>query len=103
MCSRTRISYELSLSSVACSDAHFGLGGGTHMWQVIDDGIGYDTKREMGEILDEEPSMDEFYEEWAAGVMPVWRVRVLMTKSVGEAWDRVTARLDAEAVLKKKG
>lgn len=73
------------------------------MWQVIDDGIGYDTKREMAEILDERLSDDAFYEMWTAGVLPVWRVRVLLTEFLGEAWDRVTARLDAEAMFKKKG
>ena len=64
-------------------DNHFGLPGGTHLWQVVDDGIGIMLKKEMGEVLDEMLCDDEFLEEWASGVMPAWRVRVLTTQLTG--------------------
>lgn len=70
---------------------------------MVDDTFGFAVKREMACILDEELEDNDFYEKWTGGVMPAWRVRVLVTKHLGEAWKRVQTRVDALEIFKKKG
>jgi len=92
------------LSQKIRADAHFGLPGATHLWQVIDDGIGIMVKNEMTEQLDKKlADDDEFYAEWTSGAMPAWKVRVLITFLAGEAWDEVQKCLDALQIFKNKG
>lgn len=85
------------------ADTHFGLGGATHLWQVVDDGVGHMLKAEMSEILDERLQSDHFHDEWTSGVMSASRVRVLTTEMAGEAWERVQQRLDAARIFRNKG
>jgi len=92
------------LSKKIRADPHFGLPGATHLWQVIDDGIGIMVKNEMTEQLDKKlADDDDFYQEWISGAMPAWKVRVLVTFLAGEAWEHVTKRLDALQIFKNKG
>lgn len=93
-----------ALSKKIRADTHFGLPGATHLWQVIDDGIGIMIKNEMTEQLDKKLADDEeFYQEWTSGALPAWKVRVLVTFLAGEAWDEVQKRLDALQIFKNKG
>jgi hypothetical protein len=73
------------------------------MWQVVDDSIGYSVKREMGELLDERLEDNDFYNEWTGGAMSASRVRILTTEFLGEAWERVQARVDILGIFMKKG
>ena len=90
-------------ATTARADTHFGLGGATDYWQVVDDGIGHMLKKEMAEYLDEKLEEEAFYEEFIEGVMSTSRVRVLTTELAATAWDRICARLDVEQIFKNKG
>ena len=70
---------------------------------LLDDCIGYSVKREMGELLDEKLEDTAFYNEWTGGAMSASRVRILTTEFLGEAWERVQARVDIGEIFKKKG
>ena len=57
----------------------------------------------MGGLLDEKLEDTAFYNEWTGGAMSASRVRILTTEFLGEAWERVQARLDILEIFKKKG
>lgn len=84
-------------------DTHFGVPGGTHLWQVVDDGIGAMIKKEMAEIVDEHLDDEVFAQEWCGGAMSASRVRVLTTQFAGEAWERCQSRLDCLQIFRNKG
>ena len=85
------------------ADTHYGVPGGTHLWQVVDDGIGHMVKNEMSEIIDEKLDDPQFCNEWCSGAMSASRVRVLTTEIAGEAWERCQKRLDCHKIFCNKG
>ena len=85
------------------ADTHYGVPGGTHLWQVVDDGIGHMIKNEMSEIIDEKLEDPQFREEWCSGALSTSRVRILTTELAGEAWERCQKRLDCHKIFCNKG
>ena len=83
-------------TSIECNaDCHFLPGGLTSELQVVDAGPGRELKRDAGVILDEMLIADkELCDKWTLGKVTAGDKRILVTKILGEAWDRVCARLD---------
>lgn len=77
--------------------------GVTSEIQLIDDGIGYAVKNEMGYALDVWLSKDENLELWTSASFPMWKKRVLITRLAAEAWEKVCSRFDFEKAATRIG
>ena len=73
--------------------------------QLIDDGVGYALKGEMGKLHDEWLMVDENLELWTAEGkgFPMWRKRVLITHLAAQAWENVCKRFDFEKASTRLG
>lgn len=79
--------------------------GVTSEIQLIDDGIGYAVKNEMGHALDNWLTQGENMQLWVAkeGGFPMWKKRALITHLAAEAWERVCGRFDFEKAATRIG
>ena len=64
------------------------MGGATDLLQLIDDGVGFHVKNEMGKLLDLWLTEDNDLEPWMSedGRFPIWKKRVLITDLLAQAW-----------------
>ena len=67
------------------------MGGATDLLQLIDDGVGFHVKNEMGKLLDLWLTKDDNLELWMSedGGFPMWKKRVLITDLLAQAWENV--------------
>ena len=67
------------------------MGGATDLLQLIDDGVGFHVKNEMGKLLDLWLGEDNNLELWMSedGGFPMWKKRVLITDLLAQAWENV--------------
>jgi hypothetical protein len=79
--------------------------GMTDELQLIDDGVGYALKNEMGHLLDAWLIVPGNLELWSAEgkEFPMWRKRVLITNLAAQAWDNITSRFNFEAAATRLG
>ena len=80
--------------------------GVTSEIQLIDDGVGYALKREMGHLLDRWLEDDINMEKWTNSdgqKMAMWEKRVLLTNLAGEAWEAICSRFDFEKAATRIG
>ena len=70
---------------------HLLVGGATDLLQLIDDGVGFHVKNEMGKLLDLWLTKDDNLELWMSedGGFPMWKKRVLITDLLAQAWENV--------------
>ena len=70
---------------------HLLVGGATDLLQLIDDGVGFHVKNEMGKLLDLWLRQGNNLELWMSedGGFPMWKKRVLITDLLAQAWDNV--------------
>lgn len=73
--------------------------------QLIDDGIGYAVKNEMGHALDVWLEKEENLAMWTGEgtSFPMWRKRALITNLLAEAWESVCSRFDFEKAATRIG
>lgn len=90
---QTTLEHEKLLLKQAHCVRHLLPAGVTSEIQLIDDGIGYAVKKEMGHALDEWLSCDDNLHEWTSN-MSAWRKRVQITHFAAAAWDRVCENFD---------
>lgn len=80
--------------------------GVTSEIQLIDDGIGYAVKNEMGHALDkwleEGNNLSRWTGEGTDG-LAMWEKRVLITNIAAEAWEAVSSRFDFERAATRIG
>ena len=77
--------------------------GVTDMLQLIDDGVGYALKNEMGHLLDEWLGEASNLEMWTGDSFPMWRKRVLLTQLAAKAWENICERFDFEGSATRLG
>lgn len=77
--------------------------GVTSEIQLIDDGIGYAVKNEMGHALDRWLEKDDNLALWTSAQFPMWKKRVLITQLAAPAWESVCARFDFERAATRVG
>ena len=85
---------------------HLLPGGMTDSLQLVDDGIGFSLKHEMGNQKDEWLMLPGNLELWTAegkGGFPVWKKRALLTQFAARAWEKVCARFDFEKAATRLG
>ena len=79
---QTTEEHEAILKTRAACDRHLLPGGVTSEIQLVDDGLGAATKKEMGHQLDEFLEIDDNLEMWTAegSGFPMWRKRAMITQ-----------------------
>jgi hypothetical protein len=79
--------------------------GMTDELQLIDDGVGYALKNEMGKLHDDWLIEDGNLELWTAEGkdFPMWKKRVLITQLAAQAWENICARFDFEKAATRLG
>lgn len=77
--------------------------GVTSEIQLIDDGVGYAVKNEMGHALDRWLEEDENLTLWTSSTFPMWRKRALITCLAAQAWEHVCSRFDFEKASTRIG
>lgn len=84
--------------------------GVTSEIQLIDDGVGYAVKNEMGHALDRWLEEDNNLQRWTAApgagdgqALAMWEKRVLVTHLVAAAWEKVCATFDFEKAATRLG
>ena len=84
---------------------HLLPGGMTDELQLIDDGVGYALKHEMGALHDAWLMEEGNLELWTAEGkgFPAWKKRVLITELAAQAWENVCARFNFEAAAQRLG
>ena len=87
----------------AGADLHFLPPGTTDTVQVIDAGIGRWLKLEMENVLDEWLEDSDNFTKWKAAKFSAAETRILLLFMVGEAWERISGKLDARAIFDKLG
>ena len=67
------------------------MGGATDLLQLIDDGVGFHVKNEMGMLLDLWLAQANNLELWMSEDegFPMWKKRVLITDLLAQAWENV--------------
>ena len=94
---QTTVEHEKFLLLKARCVRHLLPGGVTAEIQLIDDGVGYAVKSEMGQALDRWLEEDDNLDLWTGegeNVMPMWKKRVLITQLLATAWETVCERFD---------
>ncbi|KAL1498473.1 hypothetical protein AB1Y20_013798 [Prymnesium parvum] len=73
--------------------------------QLIDDGVGYALKNEMGKRLDDWLALPGHLEMWTAegNAFPMWKKRVLVTELAACAWENICSRFDFERAATRLG
>ena len=84
---------------------HLLPGGMTDELQLIDDGVGYALKCEMGKLHDDWLMEDGNLELWTSEGkdFPMWKKRVLITQLAAQAWENICARFDFEKAATRLG
>lgn len=84
---------------------HLLPGGMTDELQLVDDGVGYALKNEMGKLHDEWLMEDGNLELWTAEgkTFGMWKKRVLITQLTAKAWENVCSRFDFESAARRLG
>lgn len=103
---QTTKEHEQALLTKANCIRHLLPGGVTSEIQLIDDGIGYATKREMGHELDNWLMQPGHLEKWTSegGLgFPMWQKRALITHLAVKAWDKVCHTFDFEKAATRIG
>lgn len=77
--------------------------GVTSEIQLIDDGIGYAVKNEMGHSLDRWLEEDDNLTLWTSENFPMWRKRALITNLAASAWEHVCSHFDFEKAATRIG
>ena len=79
--------------------------GMTDELQLIDDGVGYALKNEMGKLHDEWMQEPGNLELWTAEGkdFPMWKKRVLITHLAAKAWENICSRFNFEAAATRLG
>ena len=79
--------------------------GVTDELQLIDDGVGYALKNEMGHLHDKWLMQPGNLEQWTAeGTdFPMWKKRVLVTNLAAQAWENLCGRFDFERAAQRLG
>ena len=79
--------------------------GMTDELQLIDDGVGYALKNEMGKLHDEWMMEPGNLELWTAEgkEFAMWKKRVLITQLAAKAWESVCARFNFESAATRLG
>jgi hypothetical protein len=92
------------LQSKAKCARHLLPTGVTAEIQLIDDGLGYAVKREMGYGLDQELMDDDFLNKWTGACgFSASEKRIKITHLAADAWERVCARFDFEKAATRIG
>ena len=94
---QTTVEHEKILLTKARCVRHLLPGGVTAEIQLIDDGVGYAVKNEMGQALDKWLETGDNLALWTGEgehVMPMWKKRVMITHLLADAWETVCARFD---------
>jgi hypothetical protein len=95
---QTTDEHEKILLTKARCVRHLLPGGVTAEIQLIDDGVGYAVKSEMGYALDNWLEEDDNLNMWTGdgpGSFPMWKKRVLITQFAAVAWETVCQRCGA--------
>ena len=103
---QTTAEHEQILSRKAKCARHLLPTGVTAEIQLIDDGVGYAVKNEMGYALDSYLEEGENLQKWTnegEHGFAMWEKRVLITRLAGEAWERVCERFDFEKAATRIG
>ena len=84
---------------------HLLPGGMTDELQLIDDGVGYALKCEMGKLHDDWLMEDGNLELWTSEGkdFPMWKKRVLITQLAAQAWENICGRFDFEKAATRLG
>eukprot|EP00965_Chrysotila_dentata_P030721 1023296-Pleurochrysis_carterae.AAC.1 len=84
---------------------HLLPGGMTDELQLIDDGVGYAVKNEMGHLHDAWLMENENLDLWTSEGkgFPMWQKRALITRLAAQAWRNVCSRFDFESAAKRLG
>jgi len=79
----------------------------TDLLQPVDHHLAQQLKKQMADLLDQRLLEDEaFANEWLGveeGTMPAWKVRVVLSKLAGEAWEHVCARRNFVKLFQETG
>lgn len=104
---QTTKDHETVLRVKACCVRHLLPTGVTSEIQLIDDGVGYSVKREMGMQLDAWLIKEGNLEKWTLppkeGGLEMWEKRVLITQLAAAAWEKVAATFDFEKAATRIG
>ena len=79
--------------------------GMTDELQLVDDGVGFALKNEMGRLHDNWLMEEGNLEMWTAGgkEFPMWQKRVLITQLAAPAWENICGRFDFEKAATRLG
>lgn len=93
---QTTVEHEKILLEKAKCVRHLLPGGVTAEIQLVDDGIGFAVKNQMGHALDDWMSEGNNLDMWTAeGTdFPMWRKRCLITHLAAKAWQKVCQTFD---------
>ena len=77
----------------------------TDAMQLIDDGVGFSLKHEIGAMIDEWLMEEGHLEKWTAEGkgFPMWEKRVLITQLAAKAWEKVCGRFDFDKAATRLG
>ena len=79
----------------------------TDLLQPVDHHLAQQLKKQMADLLDQRLLEDEaFANEWLGveeGTMPAWKVRVVLSKLAGEAWEHGCARRNFFKLFQETG
>ena len=103
---QTTEGHEKNLRQKARCARHLFPGGVTGEIQLVDDGVGYATKEEMGHELDTYLEADDNLDKWVGegpDAMKMWEKRVLITQLLAHAWEKVCQSFDFEKASTRVG
>lgn len=104
---QTTDEHERVLREKAHAVRHLLPTGVTGEIQLIDDGVGFSTKNEMGHALDLWLEQGDNMKKWTgdpqSGGMAMWEKRALITHLLAAAWEKVCSKFDFERAATRLG